>query len=86
MKLLLKLILALIGCVVAFFLVVVFILNPLMQWYNENKPPIGSSIDDHFIRIQGAKPTGAKIMAYATFYGGGDDCRSFFWSASDGEN
>ncbi len=85
MKLLFRLILAAIGSVIAFFLIVIFILTPLMQWYSENKPPIGSSIDDHFIRIQGLKPADAQVIAHATFYGGGENCRSIFWSASDGK-
>ncbi|MCZ4371301.1 hypothetical protein O4H50_05810 [Vibrio diazotrophicus] len=85
MKLLFNLLLAAIGSVIAFSLIVIFILTPLMQWYSENKPPIGSSIDDHFIRIQGIKPADAQVIAHATFYGGGEECSSFFWSASDGK-
>ncbi|WP_042482165.1 hypothetical protein [Vibrio diazotrophicus] len=85
MKLLFKLLLAAIGSVITFFLIVIFILTPLMQWYSENKPPIGSSIDDHFIRIQGIKPADAQVIVRTTFYGGGEECSSFFWSASDGK-
>ncbi|MEI8656830.1 hypothetical protein [Vibrio sp. Hal054] len=85
MKLLFKLLLAAIGSVITFFLVVIFIVSPLVQWYSGNKPPIGSSPDDHYIRIQGMKPVDAQIRAHATFYGGGEECSSFFWSASDGK-
>ncbi|MGF1910903.1 hypothetical protein L4C38_15830 [Vibrio kasasachensis] len=85
MKTLFKLALALVGCVIVFFLVVIFILNPLMQWESANRPPVGISEDDHFIRIQGVKPVDAKVTATAVFYGGGDECQSFFWSASDGK-
>lgn len=74
-----------IGSVVAFFLIVIFILNPLIKWHTANKPPVGSSEGDHFIRIQGLKLEDASVTAYATFYGGGDDCQSAFWSASDGK-
>ncbi|MGV3003440.1 hypothetical protein [Vibrio sp. E150_018] len=85
MNTLLKVILGLIGSVVAFFLIVIFVLNPLVKWHTANKPPVGSSPDDHFIRIQGLKPEDAQMTAYATFYGGGETCRSAFWSASDGK-
>ena len=85
MKTFFKLALALVGCVIAFFLVVIFILNPLMQWESANRPPVGISEGDHFIRIQGVKPVDAKVTARAVFYGGGDECQSFFWSASDGK-
>lgn len=85
MNTLLKVILGLIGSVVAFFLIVIFVLNPFVKWDTANKPPVGSSPDDHFIRIQGLKPDDANMVAYATFYGGGDECGSFFWSASDGK-
>ncbi|MGF1910902.1 hypothetical protein L4C38_15825 [Vibrio kasasachensis] len=85
MKTLFKLALALVGCVIVFFLVVIFILKPLMQWESANRPPVGTSEDDHFIRIQGVKPVDARVAARAVFYGGGDECQSFFWSASDGK-
>lgn len=85
MKSLVKFILAGIGGVIAFFLAVIFILNPLMKWYDDSKPPIGGDKDDHFIRIQGYKPADANITAYVTFTGGGEECRSRSWSALDGK-
>ncbi len=85
MKSLTKFILAGVGGVIAFFLAVIFILNPLMKWYDESKPPIGSDKDDHFIRIQGYKPADANVTAYVTFTGGGEECRSRSWSALDGK-
>ncbi|MGY2572283.1 hypothetical protein [Vibrio sp. C8] len=80
-----KVLLGLVGGVIAFFLIVIFAVSPLVKWYSDNKPPIGSSKYDHYIRIQGLKPEDASIKAYATFYGGGEDCQSFFLSASDGK-
>ncbi|ROV56764.1 hypothetical protein EGH82_23325 [Vibrio ponticus] len=71
--------------VLIFFLTVIFVLNPLMKWQTENKPPVGASENDHFIRVQGLKPIDAQVRATAIFYGGGEECRSFFWSASDGK-
>lgn len=85
MKSLMKFILSGIGGVIAFFLAVIFILNPLMKWYEDSKPPIGSDKDDHFIRIQGYKPADANVTAYVTFTGGGEECRSRSWSALDGK-
>lgn len=85
MNIVLKLALSFVASVVAFFLIVVFVINPLMKWQSANKPPVGSSDNDHFIRIQGLKPVDVQVTASAIFYGGGEECRSFFWSASDGK-
>ncbi|MGD8110987.1 hypothetical protein [Vibrio sp. TRT 17S01] len=85
MKLLIKIILVGIGRLILFSLAVIFILNPLMKWYYDSKPLIGSDKDDHFIRIQGSKPADANVTAYATFTGGGEECRSRSWSALDGK-
>ncbi|OLQ95331.1 hypothetical protein BIY21_06400 [Vibrio ponticus] len=85
MSIVLKLTLAFVASVLVFFLTVIFVLNPLMKWQTENKPPVGASDNDHFIRVQGLKPIDAQVTATAIFYGGGEECRSFFWSASDGK-
>ncbi|ROV56310.1 hypothetical protein EGH82_23545 [Vibrio ponticus] len=85
MNIVLKLLLTLLASVLAFFLTVIFVLNPLMKWQTENEPPVGASDNDHFIRVQGLKPIDAQVIATAIFYGGGEECRSFFWSASDGK-
>ncbi|MGD8110986.1 hypothetical protein [Vibrio sp. TRT 17S01] len=85
MKSLIKFTLVTIGCVIAFFLIIIFVVNPLIKCSSDNRAPIGSSEDDHYIRIQGIKPSDATVTAQAIFYGGGEDCTSFFWSASDGK-
>ncbi|WP_114786845.1 hypothetical protein [Vibrio tetraodonis] len=62
-----------------------YMVYPAFEWYESTKPPFGSSPEDSYISIQGTKPKDAKVKAYGTFYGGGDECKSFFWSASDGK-
>ncbi|MBN3572413.1 hypothetical protein [Vibrio neptunius] len=70
---------------VALWVALFYVVYPAFEWYESTKPPFGSSPEDSYISIQGTKPKDAKVKAYGTFYGGGDECKSFFWSASDGK-
>ncbi|MCG7490495.1 hypothetical protein MHN79_13440 [Vibrio sp. Of14-4] len=70
---------------VALWVALFYVVYPAFEWYESNKPPFGSSPEDSYISIQGTKPKDAKVKAYGTFYGGGDECKSFSWSASDGK-
>ncbi|WP_341666201.1 hypothetical protein [Vibrio sp.] len=71
--------------VIALWVALFYVVYPAFEWYESTKPPFGSSPEDSYISIQGTKPKDAKVKAYGTFYGGGDECKSFFWSASDGK-
>ncbi len=81
MKTAARVLLSLIGLFVFLF----YAVYPFLDWWQAQQPPHGSSPQDSYIAIQGQKPADAVISAYATAYGGGEDCGSFFWSASDGK-
>ncbi|MER2494849.1 hypothetical protein ABS858_01970 [Vibrio neptunius] len=70
---------------IALWVALFYVVYPAFEWYESTRPPFGSSPEDSYISIQGKKPKDAKVKAYGTFYGGGDECKSFFWSASDGK-
>ncbi|UTZ23600.1 hypothetical protein [Vibrio campbellii] len=53
--------------------------------HSKPTPPFGASPDERYITIKGLKPEDAKVKAYSTFYGGGEQCKSFSWSAVDGK-
>nr|MBF4259759.1 hypothetical protein [Vibrio anguillarum] len=71
--------------VIGFFIVMFYVVYPLAEWYESRQPPFGSSSEDQYIVIRGKKPIDADITAYGTFFGGGETCKSFSWSASDGK-
>lgn len=62
-----------------------YVVYPLAEWYESRQPPFGSSSEDQYIVIRGKKPKDAEVTAYGTFFGGGETCKSFSWSASDGK-
>ncbi|WP_039991615.1 hypothetical protein, partial [Vibrio azureus] len=70
---------------IALWAVLFYVVYPAFEWSESAKPPFGSSPEDSYISIQGTKPKDAKVKAYSTFYGGGAECKSFSWSASDGK-
>ena len=81
MKVMTKTILTLI----LFFVLMFYVVYPLAEWYESRQPPFGSSSEDQYIVIRGKKPKDADVTAYGTFFGGGETCKSFSWSASDGK-
>ncbi|AXN05823.1 hypothetical protein EAY03_14595 [Vibrio anguillarum] len=81
MKVMTKIILTLI----LFFVLMFYVVYPLVEWYESRQPPFGSSSEDQYIVIRGKKSLDAHITAYGTFFGGGETCKSFSWSASDGK-
>ncbi|EKO3792081.1 hypothetical protein HAR83_001477 [Vibrio metschnikovii] len=68
-----------------FFVFMFYVVYPLAEWYESRQPPFGSSSEDQYIVIRGKKPKDAEVTAYGTFFGGGETCKSFSWSASDGK-
>ncbi|ASO31233.1 hypothetical protein CG015_18680 [Vibrio anguillarum] len=70
---------------ILFFVLMFYVVYPLVEWYESRQPPFGSSSEDQYIVIRGKKPLDAHITAYGTFFGGGETCKSFSWSASDGK-
>ncbi|RBO16866.1 hypothetical protein DSL61_08955 [Vibrio cholerae] len=71
--------------VIGFFIFMFYVVYPLAEWYESRQPPFGSSSEDQYIVIRGKKPKDAEVTAYGTFFGGGETCKSFSWSASDGK-
>ncbi|MFO4670639.1 hypothetical protein [Vibrio cholerae] len=71
--------------VIGFFIFMFYVVYPLVEWYESRQPPFGSSSEDQYIVIRGKKPKDADVTAYGTFFGGGETCKSFSWSASDGK-
>ncbi|EMK6579006.1 hypothetical protein V9K10_003626, partial [Vibrio cholerae] len=71
--------------VIGFFIFMFYVVYPLVEWYESRQPPFGSSSEDQYIVIRGKKPKDAEVTAYGTFFGGGETCKSFSWSASDGK-
>ncbi|EHU8075399.1 hypothetical protein V5H16_02680 [Vibrio cholerae] len=71
--------------VIGFFIFMFYVVYPLVEWYESRQPPFGSSSEDQYIVIRGKKPKDAEVTAYGTFLGGGETCKSFSWSASDGK-
>jgi hypothetical protein len=71
--------------VIGFFIFMFYVVYPLVEWYESRKPPFGASSEDQYIVIRGKKPKDADVAAYGTFFGGGETCKSFSWSASDGK-
>ncbi|CAH1605302.1 conserved hypothetical protein [Vibrio jasicida] len=75
-----------VGCVFTTITLVVggyYVVPPFFAKHSKPTPPFGASPDDHYITIKGLKPEDAKVKAYSTFYGGGEQCKSFSWSAVD---
>jgi hypothetical protein len=62
-----------------------FVAFPLFEWYESSRAPFGASPDEHYISIKGLKPEDTTVKAYGTFHGGGENCKSFSWSAVDGK-
>ncbi|GAB7223948.1 type VI secretion system immunity protein TsiV1 [Vibrio owensii] len=77
-----------VGCVFTTITLAVggyYVVPPFFAKHSNPTPPFGASPDDHYITIKGLKPEDAKVKAYSTFYGGGEQCKSFSWSAVDGK-
>ncbi len=70
------------------FILMVLVIYVVYVWFNLPEPrtePFGSMPSDRYITLTGAKPSDAKVTAYATFYGGGKTCDSISFSASSGK-
>ncbi|MDC5704575.1 hypothetical protein [Vibrio europaeus] len=76
----LKVLLGLVGL----FALLFYVVYPIAEWSESTQAPFGASLEDKYIVIRGKKPIDAHVSAYGTFYGG-EECKSFSWSASDGE-
>ncbi|MDD9155380.1 hypothetical protein PVK64_04125 [Aliivibrio sp. S4TY2] len=50
-----------------------------------NPAPFGSNEGDEYITIKGSKPKDLNVTAWATFYGGGENCNSWTFSADTGK-
>ncbi|MDD9158572.1 hypothetical protein PVK64_20670, partial [Aliivibrio sp. S4TY2] len=50
-----------------------------------NPAPFGSNEGDEYITIKGVKPKDVNVTGWATFYGGGEKCDSFSFSANTGK-
>ena len=69
--------------IIALFIALVFL---GYEYFHSYRPNIwGDEPDEPYITISGKKPIDADITAYGTFFGGGETCKSFSWSASDGK-
>ncbi|OCH13356.1 hypothetical protein [Aliivibrio sp. 1S128] len=50
-----------------------------------NPAPFGNNEGDEYITIKGVKPKDVNVTGWATFYGGGEKCDSFSFSANTGK-